>query len=45
MHMSMCRTSKGQNNGVLFEEVSAFLRCPLIESSLYSCCSNLMSLK
>ena len=28
----------GQNKGVLFKELAAFGRCPLVEVSLYSIC-------
>ena len=36
MYTCQCKgLQTGQSNGVLFKEVSAFRRCPLIEVSLY----------
>ena len=37
MYTCQCeRLQMGQNNGVLFKEVSAFRKCPLIEVPLYA---------
>ena len=37
MYTCQCKgLQMGQSNGVLFKEVSEFLRCPLIEVSLYT---------
>ena len=38
MYTCQCEGCMEQSSGVLFKEVSAFQRCPLIEVSLYSVC-------